>query len=74
MTKRDVEVQHELEGSVIKWVIYDKTHNAPTSCIVVIIDLSLPEDYMEAVFAIANDLSPILMDAAQAFRSKVMGN
>lgn len=69
----NVKVQHELDNGVVTWVITDETYGTPTNFISVRVDLTMPEQYMESVFALANDLPEILNEAAAAMRQKIMG-
>ena len=72
MSIREVDIEHSVDGAVIRWVITDKKLKAPTSGIVVMVDMSLPEEYMEAVFSIARNLDPLLTKAAEKLRNDVM--
>lgn len=69
---REVDIEHSVDGSVIRWIITDKKLKANTSGIVVMVDMSLPEEYMEAVFSIAHELYPLLTKAAEKIRNDVM--
>ena len=72
MAMREVDIEHSVDGAVIRWIITDKKLKANTSGIVVMVDMSLPEEYMEAVFAIARQLDPLLTMAAEKLRNDVM--
>lgn len=70
-TKRNIDIEHHVDGSVVRWVITDAKLKANTCGIIVMIDMSLPESYQEAVFAIAADMNSILLQAAEKFRNEM---
>ncbi len=72
--KVKVQIQREIQGSVVRWSIFEDKYESDTNGIVVLIDLSLTEGHINSVFNIAKQLESILAEASAQLRHDVVGN